>query len=87
MKSKYSIWDDEEGRKVPLEEIEGIDVNCFKCWKKMNQKGGILISPPSETSSDNVDIVQKMHLCKICFEITMELIMGKESPNYKTVSK
>jgi hypothetical protein len=80
--SKIRIFD-EDGEELNYNSIHGIEVNCFKCWKKLHEKSAILISPPIDTSSDNVDSVQKMHLCKSCFDLTMEFIMGKESPNYK----
>ncbi len=74
---------DEQGFEVDYDEIRGLDVNCFGCWSKIFEKSGILFSPRSRTSSDNVDTLQKFHLCKKCFNGVLEFNMGKESPNYK----
>ena len=69
-------WNDEKNPSVEL--------RCFKCWGYLEKKGAVLFSPPIEnTSSDNVDTVQKFHLCSNCFTITLDLIMFKESPNFK----
>lgn len=80
--SKIRVFDD-DGIELDYDSIKGLDVNCFGCWSKLKKKGGILFSPPSETSSDNVDQVSKFHLCQKCFNVTIEFIMGKESPQYK----
>ncbi len=66
------------------EQNASVELRCFKCWKYLDKKGAVLFSPPIDfTSSDNVDTVQKFHLCAECFEIVMDLIMFKESPNFK----
>ena len=82
-KSNIRIFD-EDGEELSYDSIKGLDVKCFKCWNKLKEKGAILFSPPTEpTSSDNVDIIKKFHLCVKCFNETLEFIMSKESPNYK----
>ena len=73
---------DEEGIELNPGLMIGLDVNCFKCEKKLKEKGAILFSSPSKTYSDNVDIVSKYHLCKECFTTTLEMIMGKTADIY-----
>ncbi len=73
---------DEEGIELDVEALSGLDVKCFKCEKKLKEKGAILFSSPSKTYSDNVDVVSKYHLCKGCFTATLEMIMGKTADIY-----
>ena len=56
---------------------------CFGCWKQLLNESALLISPPSETSSDNVNHTETFRLCEKCFDGVLEFIMGDESPNYK----
>lgn len=61
-----------------------VELRCFRCWEYLDKKGAVLFSPPIDfTSSDNVDTVSKFHLCSQCFDDVMNLIMFKESPEYK----
>jgi len=82
MKPELRIFD-EDGIELNLDEVAGLNVNCFRCWKKLKEKGAILFSPPERTSSDNVDTVKKFHICKPCYTETLEFLMGDESPNKK----
>lgn len=68
---------DKAGNEIDIDDVIGIQVNCFFCTKKILDKGGILFSPPTEHFSDNVDITEKFHLCKSCFESVMNFILGK----------
>lgn len=76
---------DKDGIEYDSEEFEGINVNCFVCENRIKEKSGILFSPPIESFSDNIDEVDKFHLCKICFNNTLNFMMGKinevEVPN------
>jgi len=68
---------DEDGTELDYKAIVGLDVNCFMCTNQLKDTGGILLSPPSKTYSDNVSKIDKMHLCKNCFGNVMNFIMGK----------
>lgn len=70
------LWD-EEGNQYDLDEVRGIQANCFMCTRQIKEKGGILLSPPNETYSDNVDTTDKFHLCKKCFDVVLDFTMGK----------
>src|SRR5579872_87587 len=72
----YRVYD-HRGNEIDINEVRGINVNCFACTKKILEKGAILFSPPKEQFSDNVDITQKFHLCKSCFDNVMNFILGK----------
>lgn len=67
---------DHEGTVVEIPD-EMITIQCFFCTNHLKSKGGILFSPPEHQFSDAVDTVDKMHLCKSCFELVMNFIMGK----------
>jgi len=58
-------------------------VKCFGCWEELKEQGAILFSPPSSTSSDNVNTLEKFHICKTCFNPILKFIMGDEAPDYK----
>lgn len=70
------LWD-EDGNQYDLEELRGIKVNCFMCTEQLKNKGGVLFSNPTKEYSDNVDKVDKFHLCKKCFDVVLDFIMGK----------
>jgi hypothetical protein len=76
---------DEDGVEHDSQEFEGINVNCFVCSDKIKEKSGILFSPPTESFSDDIDQVDKFHLCKKCFNNILNFMMGKvkgvEIPN------
>lgn len=44
-----------------------IQPKCDKCGKELIEFGGILLSPPNKNST-----VQKMHLCKNCYQIVIQ---------------
>ena len=44
-----------------------IEVFCCKCGKELNEKGGVIISPPETEPSKLVDKGYKMHLCLQCY--------------------
>ena len=67
---------DESGNEYDVNEIKGIDANCFSCTKKIHEKSAVLTSPPINQFSDGVDIIKKFHLCNDCFGRTMNFIMG-----------
>lgn len=69
-------WD-EDGIEIDLDKLIGITVRCFMCTEQLQSKGGILISPPEQEFSDNVDKVDKFHLCKKCFNVLLDFSMGK----------
>ena len=68
---------DEDGIELDYNEVKGISVRCFMCENGLKEKGGILFSPPEKEYSDNVDIVQKYHICKKCCPVILDFMMGK----------
>ncbi len=65
MKIDFPIYNG-NGEPIELDDVQRVSLTCFKCEKYLVEKGGILFSEPTETFSDNVDIVKKFHLCKDC---------------------
>jgi hypothetical protein len=57
---------DEQGEQLELDDVQRVNLICFKCTNYLVEKGGLLFENPSESFSDNVDIVKKYHLCKKC---------------------
>jgi hypothetical protein len=57
---------DRHGEPVDLYDVQRVNLVCFKCTNYLTEKGGILFSEPSESFSDNVDVVNKYHLCAKC---------------------
>lgn len=46
-----------------------IDPACCRCHKELEQKGGVLLMPPSRTvrlGTLEADLVDKLHLCHEC---------------------
>jgi hypothetical protein len=44
-----------------------INPKCDSCKRELSEFGGILLSPP-----DDKDNVRKYHLCKSCYEETLD---------------
>jgi len=51
---------------VDINDIQRVTLICFKCTNYLMEKGGLIFDAPSESFSDNVDVVRKYHLCKSC---------------------
>jgi len=77
IKLKDSIVFNQDGEQLDLEKIIGLRVNCFMCTNLLKEKGAILLSPPTKEYSDNVDKIEKFHLCKKCYNILLNFSMGK----------
>ena len=58
-----------------------IEPECRMCHKKLDELGGILLSPPSE-SIGSIDQVSKSHICKQCYEILTDWIMNFTTTDY-----
>ena len=65
MNENVQIFDD-VGNQLDLDDVQRVNLICFKCTNYLTEKGGILFENPSKSYSDNVDIVKKFHLCKDC---------------------
>ena len=57
---------DRDGESVDINDVQRVNLICFKCENYLTEKGGILFSEPFNSFSDNVDHVKKFHLCKKC---------------------
>jgi hypothetical protein len=53
-----------------------IEPECMMCHKKLEEFGGILISPPHE-STGTLDKVIKSHICKYCYDILFDWACGR----------
>jgi hypothetical protein len=67
---------DHEGQPIEIPD-EMVKIQCFFCTNYLETKGGLLLSPPEKSFGDGVDKIDEMHLCKSCFELVMNFIMGK----------
>ena len=56
-------------------------VICYKCQKKIKEKGALIISPPNVITSDmDVDVVAKFHICKHCWGGLYDWMKGDYDP-------
>ena len=46
-----------------------ISVKCIRCKKELDNQGGLLFSPPNNTSLSHYGLVEKHHLCIDCYWI------------------
>ena len=52
-----------------------IELECIMCHKKLKELGGILFSPPYE-STGTLDKVMKSHICKYCYNPLFDWVCG-----------
>ena len=60
-----------------------IDPKCCRCKKELENKGGVLLMPPSGTSqlgTFEVDVVDKLHLCVTCANDVAMFLATSSSP-------
>ena len=53
-----------------------IKPKCSKCGKELKEFGALMFSPPNHYRSD-IDIVDKYHICIICWEKIFKLLKEK----------
>ena len=63
-KHKYS-----DARRRRRKEGIGIKPICYFCKERLEEFGGILLSPPNR-----IEFVKKMHVCKRCFSILLKVM-------------
>jgi hypothetical protein len=47
-----------------------IKVKCYKCKKELTETGALLFSIPKK------DVVNKYHLCRKCYRLTIQFLNG-----------
>ena len=67
---------DREGMPIEIPD-ELVCIKCFFCELYLKEKGAELISPPEEQYGDGVDKLDRVYLCKKCYNIVIDFLMGR----------
>jgi hypothetical protein len=52
-----------------------LHVTCALCEQELIEPGGLLICPPTEASSTDTFVVDKVHVCRPCWEPMMDALL------------
>lgn len=69
---------DQEGEPVEVDDVQRINLKCFKCENNIEDNFAMLIGQMKERSSDSVSERTTVELCEVCYHAVMRFCGSTE---------